>query len=104
MNTETNTVNPTHLLMIDYIARLEKKVANLEFINTKWNEYTHKVECRNNFLEVEINRLEDKVEEYQRDVIELQHGIDRLSSYNAGLVVENERVEDILRDIAGLIA
>jgi chaperonin cofactor prefoldin len=96
MNGGTNTVNPTHLLMIDYIAKLEKKVANLEFINTKWNEYTHKVECRNDFLEVEITRLEDKVEEYQHDVIELQHGIDRLSSYNAGLKVK-------MRMIAGLI-
>ncbi len=55
MNIEIDTVNPTHLLMIDYIAKLEKKV--------KW-----------------------------------------LESYNAGLLVEKERLGDILRDIAGLIA
>ena len=30
MREEEDTVNPTHLLMIDYVARLEKKVSELK--------------------------------------------------------------------------
>lgn len=36
MSEELDTVNPTHLLMIDYVARLEKKVAELKRLNELW--------------------------------------------------------------------
>jgi cell division protein FtsB len=122
-----NAVNETHLLVIDYVARLEnnvrsandrivmlesatkgyddyvarleKKVTNLKFINVKYDEYVTKINSRNDFLETEINLLEDKVEECLCDVTRLEKKVEWLKSYNDGLVVENERLNALVQKI-----
>ena len=46
MSEELDTVNPTHLMMIDYVARLEKKVKQLENKNKDLNEENDRLVCK----------------------------------------------------------
>ncbi len=104
MSIETDTlVNETHLLVIDYVARLEKQVrrANdrivmLECATEGYNNRVIELEDENKFLK-------SATKGYDIYVARLEKKVEWLKSYNDGLVVENDRLNALVQKINELI-
>ena len=106
MSIETDTlVNQTHLLVIDYVARLENKVTLLEEEVNSLKDKQLAIECESLFhadnsrqlREAYTRLIEDpSINPKNRLVLDtvkaLEEEVTRLTSYNGGLKFENKRL------------